>query len=121
MKAEEKAEWVAALRSGEYPQGQNRLRNVDDTFCCLGVKADLEVKKGNGRWESFIDPNGFNKWFYFSTTGASFCGGLPSEMIGGNNETEGDLIELNDDREESFAEIADWIEKNITVDDEVTV
>lgn len=37
---QEKAEWVAALRSGKYPQGHRRLRG-ETGFCCLGVKAAI--------------------------------------------------------------------------------
>src|SRR5690349_3698040 len=43
MNAEVKAQWLAALRSGEYVQGQNYL-NCDGEFCCLGVLSDLKVK-----------------------------------------------------------------------------
>lgn len=43
-------EWVAALRSGEYRQGRSRLRNEYGQMCCLGVYADLCVKKGLGHW-----------------------------------------------------------------------
>lgn len=40
-----KAQWVAALRSGEYQQGKHVLHNVDEnTYCCLGVLCDLAVK-----------------------------------------------------------------------------
>jgi hypothetical protein len=46
MKTEVKALWLAALRSGEYAQGSQRLRHSDDTFCCLGVLCDLAVKAG---------------------------------------------------------------------------
>lgn len=38
--------WVAALRSGEYQQGRNSLRE-GDCFCCLGVACDLFLKDGN--------------------------------------------------------------------------
>ncbi len=41
-----KAEWVAALRSGEYPQGRHWLENKGK-YCCLGVLCDLAVKKGD--------------------------------------------------------------------------
>src|SRR5690348_17476896 len=41
-----KAEWVAALRSGEYRQGSGTLRSDQDEFCCLGVLCDLAVKAG---------------------------------------------------------------------------
>lgn len=43
---EVKAAWLAALRSGEYRQGRNRLLTVEDrSFCCLGVLCDLWVKQ----------------------------------------------------------------------------
>lgn len=44
MNPEIKAEWVAALRSGEYKQGKRYLRSVDEEFCCLGVLCDLYAK-----------------------------------------------------------------------------
>lgn len=44
-----KAQWVAALRSGEYQQGRNFLR-TDEGFCCLGVLCDLAVKAGVADW-----------------------------------------------------------------------
>jgi hypothetical protein len=45
-----KAQWVAALRSGEYKQGTNYLRK-EDRFCCLGVLCDLAVKAKVVSWE----------------------------------------------------------------------
>lgn len=45
MDQEVKAKWVAALRSGEYPQGKGAL-NRDGKFCCLGVLCDVLVKDG---------------------------------------------------------------------------
>lgn len=50
MNEEIKAQWIAALRSGEYVQGQGTLHSVDEygnsQFCCLGVLCDLAVKAG---------------------------------------------------------------------------
>src|SRR6478609_3745372 len=43
-------QWLAALRSGEYQQGQGQL-NCDNTYCCLGVACDIAVKEGMGRWQ----------------------------------------------------------------------
>lgn len=47
-------EWQAALRSGEYEQGENVLCKVDDqgkkTFCCIGVKCDLLAKADPERY-----------------------------------------------------------------------
>lgn len=33
--------WIEKLRSGEFEQGQRRLRNTDDSYCCLGVACEL--------------------------------------------------------------------------------
>ena len=41
--------WISALRSGEYKQGQGKLK-MADKFCCLGVVTDLAVKEGKGKW-----------------------------------------------------------------------
>jgi hypothetical protein len=49
LKTEVKKLWVDALRSGEYKQGQSRLRD-GDTFCCLGVLCDLYRKDQGKRW-----------------------------------------------------------------------
>lgn len=45
MNPEIKARWVAALRSGEYPQGKHALRTAEG-YCCLGVLCDLAVRAG---------------------------------------------------------------------------
>ena len=48
MNPEIKARWVAALRSGEYEQGQGRLHATSADrifFCCLGVLCDLANKE----------------------------------------------------------------------------
>lgn len=33
--------WIEALESGEYKQGTQLLRNLNDEYCCLGVACDL--------------------------------------------------------------------------------
>lgn len=90
MKAELRAAWAAALRSGEYEQGQGLLRYTDghnncEFHCCLGVLCDItpgvEWKQGSG-----------------PTSGDS------PELAG-----------LNDGGR-SFSDIADYIEKNVPVD-----
>lgn len=52
MTPELKSNWVAALRSGKYTQGQTYLRSKTDKYCCLGVLADLCGEK----WDT-ISPN----------------------------------------------------------------
>jgi hypothetical protein len=43
MNPEVKAQWTAALRSGEYAQGRSQL-SKNGEYCCLGVLCDLAVK-----------------------------------------------------------------------------
>lgn len=51
MKPEIKVRWTEALRSGEYSQTTNCLRD-ESGYCCLGVLTDLAVKDGViGPWE----------------------------------------------------------------------
>jgi len=49
MNPDIKARWVAALKSGDYTQGQGRLHatsaNGTNSFCCLGVLCDLANKE----------------------------------------------------------------------------
>lgn len=52
MNSDVKAMWVKALRSGEYQQGQNELRNADG-YCCLGVLCDLYSKETGTPWEYY--------------------------------------------------------------------
>lgn len=46
-----KQQWCSALKSGEYVQGSGRLKNEDNSFCCLGVLTDLAVKSNVGQWD----------------------------------------------------------------------
>lgn len=42
--------WVAALRSDDYKQGENYLKQETEgetTHCCLGVACELYIKSGN--------------------------------------------------------------------------
>lgn len=63
MVPEVKAAWVAALRSGNYRQGNGTLHNIgQNTYCCLGVLCDLAVKagvakerEGDGMFASNVD------------------------------------------------------------------
>lgn len=45
MLNENAKKWVAALRSGDYKQGQNYLCR-DDCYCCFGVACELFLESG---------------------------------------------------------------------------
>lgn len=50
QQAEHRAQWVAALRSGDYKQGTGALSYATDDgtahYCCLGVACELAVEAG---------------------------------------------------------------------------
>ena len=50
MNEEIKAQWIKALRSGEYEQGKGLLRSFKDKYCCLGVLCDLYSKDTGVEW-----------------------------------------------------------------------
>lgn len=111
-------EWLAALRSGLYPQAQGCLRdceydyNTDEPrarvasitgYCCLGVLEDLAVKAGGPGWNT--------------EDGKDDESVQPRPEIlrfmGLNEEIVDHLIHLNDDLGWNFERIADEIEGNI--------
>lgn len=59
MDAKLKKQWIKALRSGKYEQGEGRLcvtlPDGTDTFCCLGVLADIGI---DGDWDPEPPPYG---------------------------------------------------------------
>jgi hypothetical protein len=134
MNANIAEEWVAALRSGDYQQGQEALKLVSAdgsiSYCCLGVLCDIFHKKyGEGKWQEVPvddcctliggDPETFvtSGCEYASSAWGSLpplvqkwagiadnCGLLPDGKY---------LSELNDQGGKSFNEIADIIEQNV--------
>lgn len=110
----EKAELlVAALRSGDYRQGREKLRTADG-FCCLGVACDLFKKEtGGGEWHKRLDGVFYfnfdsesdeyylipavRNWFGFKHRNPKAAGVRLSEM---------------NDASKPFSEIADFIETN---------
>lgn len=65
MIPELQVEWITRLRSGEYLQGQNRLRTrtveaEPDRWCCLGVLCDMAEEAGKvaGQWaDGLVHPS----------------------------------------------------------------
>lgn len=118
MNATIKKQWVEALRSGKYTQGEGSLAKRDDDFncklkhCCLGVLCEVI---GISR-----EPvEGSNTYVYDGSDEV-----LPEKVRESLDITEmeqKDLIDLNDGRTNNcgvfeqfnFDEIADWIEENL--------
>lgn len=124
MNPEVKAEWVAALRSGDYTQdSESSLLHSDEGYCCLGVLCDIAVKKGvtfahdrSGRWDYGISSDPAN-----DVLASAY---LPGEVIqwaglDGSNPvvghyvgTNGSLASINDTGT-PFEKIADIIEERL--------
>lgn len=99
-----KAKWLEALRSGKYKQGRQSLREAD-SFCCLGVLCDILNSNG---WRNVTN----NDLLY------SFNGelGVIDKRLAksiGIEECQDILIEMNDEKQNDFSEIADYIEANL--------
>ena len=114
-----KQQWLVALRSGDYTQTKDALRDARG-FCCLGVACDIH---NPSQWD---EPNESG-----SRAAASGDYGFPGfddiplevlvvlrqleyiqDGITMGNSLMRRLSMLNDDGK-SFAEIADWIEENL--------
>lgn len=105
MDAKLKADWVTALRSGEYRQFTHGVGDQDTKrLCCLGVAAvvanpEVRLVCTDDAMEVLRDY------------------GLDGERTeDGYTGTARTLIDMNDEKGASFAEIADYIEANIPSD-----
>ena len=100
MDAKLKADWLKALRSGEYRQAQASLRHRG-AFCCLGVLADIQGAK----W--------VNGSPIFDGVENDSAADLEPRFAGGlRRATQQTLADMND-KGESFKKIADYIERRI--------
>lgn len=102
LKPEIKKRWLAALRSGKYSQDKDKLRGING-YCCLGVLCDVVKDDLNIAWKR----NRSGWWIDDSYSVPSLkvkahCGDF--YMF--------ELMSMND-RGESFATIADYIEANL--------
>jgi hypothetical protein len=112
QQAENRAKWVAALRSGEFKQTKNELKNSEG-HCCLGVACELAVQAGVAREVRAGLFRGTDE------TTSSHTSALPTAVkqwlgldspFGRLVDRLGDLTILNDDGGYTFAQIADVIE-----------
>lgn len=109
--------WVAALRSGVYPQTTGHLRdkaNGVDSYCCLGVLCDLHSKScPTGSWDGVgyctkvRGKQRYNTEFDVPTAEVVRW----AELSEANpTMTGGTIAELNDNAGKTFDELADLIE-----------
>jgi len=110
--------WLKALRSNDYAQGKNGLRDVDDKFCCLGVLCDLYFEEKGLEWADEI--TGDDRFYRIPGWGSDFLPKFVQEWAGmktndgelSSNEGVTTLSSMNDDGH-SFGTIAEMIEENM--------
>lgn len=115
MNKEIKAQWLNALRSGEYGKGKSVLRTSCGTkYCCLGVLADLYGKSHNGvDWlMEFYETEDDTPYYTIIS-----CNALPpSEIIEwaeiDNQDVVHSLMRTND-RSDDFDSVCKIIEKEL--------
>jgi len=105
-----KSQWLEKLRSGEYAQGRGRLRSSSNTYCCLGVLAEVAVEAGI--LSPAVEIPEATEDYHFD---GYFCylPGKVAEAFGVEPVDSDVLMNMNDGKQNSFDEIADWIEKNM--------
>lgn len=117
MDAEIKKKWVAALRSGDYKQGQGGLKQIvrmlhglaedEVQHCCLGV---LQEVLGTPQWREEEQ----TAWF-FGTQEDYHHGYLTDPVLAkvGLSDDDQRTLATKNDTGLSFNEIADYIETNL--------
>lgn len=84
--------WTQALRSAEYSQGKNTLRGCGK-HCCLGVLAEICQFTGPLKYWNLLGP-------------------AELDVVGLTKKQQDHFAMLNDDKNRSFNEIADYIDKH---------
>lgn len=101
-----KRKWIEALRSGEYSQGKESLRDGNGNYCCLGVLAEIQ---GVPREKTtFMDCSRYTFAPDYKCTAS-----IPTDYLGITSSQRSILINMNDYYRNSFPEIADFIENNL--------
>jgi len=106
-----KKEWIAALRSGKYKKGRNKLKSranqYGTPYCCLGVLCDIAIK------HNIVDTDVFDNETTLPSSVYEWAGLDSHNPRLYRDKDDVTCTEANDDKKLSFAEIADLIEKNL--------
>lgn len=114
MDPEVKAKWVAALRSGDYKQGEGALKDIEGCNCCLGVLAEINgvesrfYDEENDCWVTHDDNH-----LIYDFEGDERSTEVPVGYCGLKSSVIDTLIVMNDTENKTFPEIADFIEENL--------
>lgn len=113
------AQWLKTLRSNKFSQSKHALRRGKNGvfgYCCLGVACELYGQEHNVPWTP-AEQNTFRfmeQKAYLPSSVRTWLGLKDEHIKIGkySDRPEHILALLNDDDDKSFAEIADFIEKN---------
>lgn len=121
MKKEVADKWVAALRSGEYAQTRELLRDRQG-FCCLGVLCDIS---GQGQWKQYEGEDsdsvnvGAHEYHVGEKAALGLLGpeviewaGMMAGNVSGEYGSDTTALSFKNDMGVTFDEIADIIEKH---------
>lgn len=109
MKPEIKKMWVDALRSGEYKQGPDVLKNdTENCFCCLGVLTDIYAKENGKTWDDIRENHGDEDLPREVREWSGIPQGNPHIRMNGFLQV---ISEWNDSENKTFVELADAIEE----------
>jgi hypothetical protein len=105
MKPEVKVKVCAALRSGQYKQGLDMMRDHDDCYCVNGVIADV------------VDPEGWTPSKFGAIPTHRGQMGMPGYSViaaaGMTEDQVHELIDLNDSYHLDFPALAEYIERTM--------
>jgi hypothetical protein len=118
MNEQIKEKWIEKLESGEYSQGQGRLRIKNeeggpDKFCCLGVLADIINPNG---WKCQQDVSYYSGkevyCYIFDNEGSDYIPEDIADEIGLSTQDQNELAQMNDSGKK-FHEIAEEIRNRL--------
>lgn len=122
--------WVAALRSGIFPQGSKALKSKQDgtfRYCCMGVVCEVAKIRGmeleevplewNGAVYRIDGSPGFLRHKVMKWLGIDHLGGDGNPIVGQKYRALVRACEANDELEWDFHKIADEIERYYGLND----
>jgi len=111
INVELKNKWLAALRSGDYVQGNTFLLK-DGKYCCLGVLCELAAKDNS---RIIVGPGDRDDSIAFDSFANTVPISVMSQLITHNlplyDVMWGTAIRMNDKERKTFPEIADYLER----------
>lgn len=108
MRKERMRRYVDALRSGDYRQIRHVFRKSHGGCCAIGVGLNLMVEEGLGVWKESITPGNLYYQVQEESEAVTIHGQVQEWLE--LEESLVPIIVMNDEKEMSFEEIAEYLE-----------